>query len=139
MDPDTTIMNSILTINSAGEISQDQILPLVRLVSFRTSKNLFEKNLESLISLRSAYAGYQEAMAPGVSRANHVTELIDLFKVHGTEPDVSTWGDQEFNCILKNIHDLESDWGLKDVSNREVNILLSHPKDAKRYLRQHES
>jgi hypothetical protein len=78
-------------------------------------------------------------MTPGDSRANHVTELIDLFKVHGTDPDVSTWGDQEFNCILKNIHDLESDWGLKDVSNRMVNILLSHPKDAKRYLRQHES
>ena len=86
-------------------------------------KFIWKKNLESLSSLRSTYAGYQEAMTPGDSRADHVNELLDLFKVHGTDPDVSTWGDQEFNCILKNIHDLESEWGTRDVSNRMVKSL----------------
>jgi len=54
---------------------------------------------ESLSNLRETYSGYQEALLPGDSRADHVTELLELFKVHGTDPDVSTWGDAEFNSV----------------------------------------
>jgi len=83
----------------------------------KTLKNLI--SIETVESLRNKYSGYSTAMEPSGTRVDLLKEVRDIFAQDGQVPNVSQWGDAEYNGIHRSLGEYESKIMQNDMTQSE--------------------
>jgi len=89
--------------------------------------------LETVESLRNKYSGYSTAMEPSGTRVDLLKEVRDIFAQDGQVPNVSQWGDAEYNGIHRSLGEYESKIMQNDMTQSEqaqVSACFDQMRDA---------